>query len=41
MKTADLIPFILIELNEKDKYGFELTKSIESKSLVLLLVLQL
>ena len=32
MKTADLIPFILIELNECDKYGFELTKNIETKS---------
>lgn len=32
MKTADLIPFILIELNERDKYGFELTKDIETKS---------
>lgn len=32
MKTADLIPFILIELNESDKYGFELTKNIETKS---------
>ncbi len=32
MKTADLIPFILLELNESDKYGFELTKSIETKS---------
>jgi len=32
MKTADLIPFILIELNESDKYGFELTKDIETKS---------
>lgn len=32
MKTADLIPFILLELNECDKYGFELTKAIESKS---------
>jgi len=32
MKTADLIPFILLELNETDKYGFELTKNIETKS---------
>ena len=32
MKTADLIPFILLELNEGDKYGFELTKEIETKS---------
>ena len=32
MKTADLIPFILLELNECDKYGFELTKAIEAKS---------
>ena len=32
MKTADLIPLILLELNECDKYGFELTKSIENKS---------
>ena len=32
MKTADLIPFILLELNEQDKYGFELTKNIETKS---------
>jgi len=32
MKTADLIPFILLELKENDKYGFELTKSIETKS---------
>lgn len=32
MKTADLIPFILLELNEGDKYGFELTKSIETKT---------
>ena len=32
MKTVDLIPFILHELNEQDKYGFELTKSIETKS---------
>ncbi len=32
MKTADLIPLILYELNECDKYGFELTKNIETKS---------
>ena len=32
MKTADLIPFILLELNESDKYGFELIKAIETKS---------
>lgn len=32
MKTTDLIPLILLELNDSDKYGFELTKSIESKS---------
>lgn len=32
MKTADLIPLILLELNESDKYGFELTKNIETKS---------
>ena len=32
MKTVDLIPFILHELNECDKYGFELTKAIETKS---------
>lgn len=32
MKTADLIPFILLELEESDKYGFELTKNIETKS---------
>jgi len=32
MKTADLIPFLLLELNESDKYGFELTKNIETKS---------
>lgn len=32
MKTADLIPFILLELNQGDKYGFELTKEIETKS---------
>lgn len=32
MKTADLIPLILIELSYGDKYGFELTKAIEDKS---------
>ncbi len=32
MKTADLIPLVLRELYEGDKYGFELTKSIETKS---------
>ena len=32
MKTVDLIPLILLELNECDKYGFELTKNIENKS---------
>ncbi len=32
MKTTDLIPLILLELNESDKYGFELTKAIETKS---------
>lgn len=32
MKTADLIPLILLELNECDKYGLEMTKSIETKS---------
>lgn len=32
MKTVDLIPFILLELRESDKYGFELTKAIETKS---------
>ena len=32
MKTADLIPLILLELNTGDKYGFELTKAIEAKS---------
>ena len=32
MKTADLIPFILLELADCDKYGFELTKNIETKS---------
>ena len=32
MKTADLIPLILHELNNGDKYGFELTKEIEDRS---------
>ena len=32
MKTADLIPFILLELTDGDKYGFELIKAIETKS---------
>lgn len=32
MKTADLIPLILIELSLGDKYGFELSKEIEDKS---------
>lgn len=32
MKTVDLIPLILLELSESDKYGFELTKAIETKS---------
>lgn len=32
MKTVDLIPFILLELDDSDKYGFEMTKNIESKS---------
>lgn len=32
MKTADLIPLLLLELNNGDKYGFELTKEIETKS---------
>ncbi len=32
MKTADLIPLILYELNDSDKYGLELTKNIENKS---------
>lgn len=31
MKTADLIPFILLELNDGDKYGFELSKNIETR----------
>ncbi len=32
MKTTDLILLILLELNECDKYGLELTKSIETKT---------
>ncbi len=32
MKTTDLIPLILYELAESDKYGFELSKSIETLS---------
>ena len=32
MKTTDLIPLILLELSESDKYGLEITKSIENKS---------
>ncbi len=32
MKTTDLIPLILLQLNEGDKYGLELTKAIETKS---------
>ena len=32
MKTTDLIALILYELGEGDKYGFELTKSIETLS---------
>lgn len=32
MKITDLIPLVLLELNEGDKYGLELTKSIEIKS---------
>ena len=32
MKTVDLIPLILLELQNGDKYGFELTKNIETKS---------
>ncbi len=32
MKTADLIPLILLELSTGDKYGFELTKAVETKS---------
>lgn len=31
MRTVDLIPFILIELKDGDKYGIELSKNIESK----------
>ncbi len=32
MRTTDLIPLILLELKESDKYGFELVKAIETKS---------
>lgn len=32
MKTTDLIPLILLELNQSNKYGLEITKSIESIS---------
>ncbi len=32
MKTTDLIPLILHELSDGDKYGFELSKSIELRS---------
>lgn len=32
MKTADLIPLILLELNSGNKYGLEITKSIEKRS---------
>ncbi len=32
MKTADLIPLILLELNDSNKYGLEIIKSIEAKS---------
>ncbi len=32
MKTAELIPIILLELSDGAKYGIELTKSIETKS---------
>ena len=32
MKTAELIPMILLELSDGAKYGIELTKSIETKS---------
>jgi len=32
MKTVDLIPFILHELNSEDKYGLELIKAIETIS---------
>lgn len=40
MTTAELIPLILLELNECDKYGFELTKSIETKSNGLIIIKQ-
>ena len=40
MKTADLIPFILLELKESDKYGLEITKNIESKSNGLVVIKQ-
>ncbi len=32
MKTADLIPLILLQLNNGDKYGLEITKEIETAS---------
>ena len=32
MKTADLIPLILLQLNTGDKYGLEITKNIETIS---------
>ncbi len=32
MKTTDLIPLILLELKGEDKYGLEITKSIEKRS---------
>lgn len=32
MKTTDLIPLILLELKGADKYGLEITKSIEKRS---------
>lgn len=32
MKTADLIPLLLHELDISDQYGFELTKAIETKT---------
>ncbi len=32
MKTADFIPLILLELNSGNKYGLEITKSIEKRS---------
>ncbi len=32
MKTVDLIPLILLELNGGDKYGLEITKNIETRS---------